>query len=87
MITFQTLRDNSKNKMLFSQCDKICLICGYHTHEANQANQQIHEYCMNQYSKFCQELYKVKGCSMCGSKTRKLVLDSNTCSQCLDEAF
>ena len=87
MITFKTLRyTDPKDKLIKNQfCDNICIICGYHTHEENKDGVRIHNFCMNEYSKYCRELQKEKSCCMCGSTTRKLI--ENTCSKCLKGVF
>jgi hypothetical protein len=68
-------------------CKKTCQLCGYHTHDKNASGQYVHNYCMNDYSNFVKQLVKEKSCSICGSKTKKLILDSNCCNSCLNSAF
>ena len=87
MISVQTLRDTKHKDKVYhiNNCDKVCLICGYHTHESNASNQQIHNYCMNEYSNYVEELRKVKSCSICGNTKRKLI--ENTCNKCLKSIF
>ena len=68
-------------------CEKTCLLCGYHTQDKNASGQIVHKFCMESYSNYSKKLMENPGCSMCGSKTRKLVLDSNCCNTCLNSAF
>ena len=70
-----------------ADCDHVCIICNYHTKEHNASDQTVHKYCMNEYAKFSKKLENTKMCSMCGSTTRKLILDSNCCNSCLNSAF